>query len=273
MVIKLSVGVSAFDSAKELPRALDPIYKHVDTIYVVDGRYEGFQSDHDVSQDNTEDLLKSYPNVVYDKFGFNTQINKRNRYLELADKDKMDFLMVLDTDDYLHKAKIYQKWNKFYKQLEKRKDELLFNMLFWMNPTHAKNWNQYQDNTWVSYTRVYNPSRIRYAITHWTYIDVQEPDYFVYPDGAPLDHIRFDSDSTRRTDEYVGTGFNWAKWNSDQENARLRKNGRMIFKAWNRRWEKVLEDPDTLVIHDGRTREQKKNTDIRLQKFLDSEFK
>jgi len=246
---KLAVGVSCFQSVHELPRLLNPIYKHVDQIYVIDGKYVGFEYPVEYSNDGTDDLLKQYDNVVHIKFT-GTQIDKRNKYLEYAEKDNMDHLITLDSDDYLHQAKIYQKWDKLYKQFEKRKDELLMNMWFWLNPLWEKNWNVVQDNTWGLYTRVIKPSQVRYAITHWCFINVDEPDSFIMPESRPLEHVRFNSDSTLRTKDYIKRGFDWAKWNTDEENERMNKAGKMTFNYWKRQLDKAMSLPGTVVVDD-----------------------
>ena len=216
----------------------------------IDGRYPLFDWPHNKSTDGSTELLHNKYNAEIVQFREPVeQIDKRNKYLEIAEKEGMDYVLVLDTDDYVHPR--YQKWDKLYQQLEKRSDELLFNMWFWESPLHEKNWNTVTDNAWHLYTRVIKPSQVRYVITHWTFIDRDHPELFILPEGEPLEHVRFDSDSTLRNKDYVKRGYVWAEKQMNEENDRMKRAGRMRFNYWLTQLHKALAVPNTVVTMDN----------------------
>lgn len=219
---KLAVGVSYFNSVKELPRLLNPIYKHVDLIIGIDGRYPLFDWKSNVSTDgSTELLLQKYNAVVEVNRDPVEQIDKRNQYLEIADKAGMDFLLVLDTDDYLSRKSQYQNWELFYQELaDLPQEDNLANIYFWMSPKWVKNWNVVKDNSWVPYTRVIRPNKIRYRLSHWTYVLKDNPDWFEAANYT-MKGLRFTANSVYRSKEYVQAGYKWAKKQMDEENKRF----------------------------------------------------
>jgi hypothetical protein len=249
---KVAVGISYFNNVRELPRLLDPIHKHVDLIIGIDGRYPLFKWPSNISTDgSTELLIEKYNAVVEVNKSPVEQIDKRNQYLEIADKADMDFVLVLDSDDYLHAD--YQDWATFYKQLEKLpKDERLANIWFWMNPAWQKNWNVVKDNEWREYTRIIRPKEIRYDITHWQYIDVNNPHVFDIPTRT-IDGCRFNADSLLRTRKYKKAGYDWAYSQMLEENARMEtpRAKRMRLNYWIRDIKKIIQNPNTKVILDN----------------------
>jgi hypothetical protein len=246
---KLAVGISYFNNVKEIPRLLDPIYKNVDMIIAVDGRYPLFDYPTNVSTDgSTELLIEKYNAVVISNTEPIEQIAKRNQYLDAAAACDMDFLLVLDTDDYLRSD--YTDWPRFYKELEALpENENLANMLFWMNPEHEDNWNNVKDNTWNPYVRIIRPKKVQYAVTHYNYVLRDNAEFFIYPDRT-IEGLRFDSDSIFRTEEYKKKGYEWAKKQMDEENLRLEspENKRKNFQYWTTALHKALSNPGTEII-------------------------
>jgi hypothetical protein len=253
---KLALCLSYFNNVKEIPRLLDPIYKHVDMIIACDGRYPLFRWDSNISTDgSTELLIEKYNAIVEINKSPIEQIDKRNQYLEIADKAGVEFCLILDSDDYLHSE--YQDWTRFYKQLEKLpKDERLANIWFWMNPNWTKNWNVVKDNEWREYTRIIRPSEIRYDITHWQYVDINNPVTFDMPKRV-IDGCRFNADSLLRSKKYKKAGYNWAYEQMMQENARMEtpRAKRMKLNYWINDIKRIINTPGTKVLQDN-TEEQ-----------------
>lgn len=248
---RLAVCISYFNSVKELPRLLDPLVDHVDMIIGIDGRYPGFSWPSNISEDGSNELLTSkYGAFVEINKDPIQQIDKRNQYLEIADKAGMDFVLVLDTDDYLSRKKKYQNWDLFYDELAKMPDyENLANIWFWMSPLWRKNWNMVTDNTWSRYTRIIRPDKIRYEISHWTYVSKDNPNTF---DMANIDieGLRFNSNSTLRNEKYMKSGYDWAEKQMLEENKRFEtpRAKRMKFNFWCRQIQKALMVEGTEII-------------------------
>jgi len=100
--MKFAVGLCFYNDLESLKRGLPTYADKVDHIFAIDGRYSLFDGD-DYSTQETIDYLKSYPNVILDRFvGY--EHDKRNRYLALCDKHKVDFLLIIDSDEYVEKG-------------------------------------------------------------------------------------------------------------------------------------------------------------------------
>jgi hypothetical protein len=166
----------------------------------------------------------------------------------------MDWVLVLDTDDYIHPAPINQRWDRFYEQLSNLPDDqLLANIFFYISEKWEKNWNLVKTNAWVRYTRILRPERIRYFMTHWQYIDVELPETFAMPPMKAIDGCRFTADSVLRDKKYVKAGFNWAVKQMEEENDRSNSPlyKRMRYNYWMRELKRSLDVPGTVVTLDN----------------------
>lgn len=99
-VMTTAAGVIFFDDDKGLQRCLSSIQDSVDLIIAIDGRFKQFEDDHDLSIDNSRKVVESFPNAVYYCYPNLTEIGKRNKYLEIAGSRNIDFLLVIDSDEY-----------------------------------------------------------------------------------------------------------------------------------------------------------------------------
>jgi len=238
--LNIGLGFSYFNSAKEIPRALTPWVPQVDYIIAIDGRYrtpitpEMRKQDLPIfSTDNSFDVLEKLckEKFIYDKL-FDTQIQKRQRYLDLAGELGCDVLIVWDSDETIHPD--YQDWDKFHKQLEYvlnfNEEEQLFGMYAWIPDEEQwpKQHNMTLSNIWKKYTRIHkNPGSMRYATNHYTWCkkdvtDKEIMDYnFEYGQGvenpyllpfptACVDGIRIAMDRNLREAGQLTFGDGWA---------------------------------------------------------------
>jgi len=258
---RLAVGLSYFNNIREIPRLLGPVYKHVDLVIGVDGRYPLFKWPSDTSTDgSTALLIEKYHAVVEINKSPVEQIDKRNQYMEIAEKAGMDFVIVLDTDEYLHPE--YQNWQEFYKQLEELPDKEPFaNMWAWIKPEWTKNHNTVKDNTWKLYTKILRTD-LRYNSTHWTYIRKDDPSQFVFGDKT-IDGIRITADSLLRSKKYQKAGYKWAGEQILEENKRMAPHNRqwinMLSKIHREELSKILAMPNVKIIEDNTEEQITKN--------------
>jgi glycosyltransferase involved in cell wall biosynthesis len=97
----LGVGISFYNDAQGLERCLSSLQvPEIETILAIDGRYHGYRSDSDLSNDGSRQVVNKYPNTLLVDFPA-TQIRKRNKYLELSKRYGLDFLLILDSDEYI----------------------------------------------------------------------------------------------------------------------------------------------------------------------------
>jgi len=232
--LKISIGFSYFNNVKEIPRALDPIYKHFDKIYAIDGRYINYEDPlgRNYSEDGSTELLKKYPNVVLEECKPMFQTDKRQRYLDLAGEDKMDFLIVWDSDDVIHPNPKYQNWNLFFKNIKryskKFPDYYIFKMKTWIPAGWRNAYNVLTSNAWAPYIRIHkNPGGQRYCLYchyYWCPRDASDEDLIMQRRGMYIsDHtiegVRMTTDSVLRGEQQLDARDGWA-WNNIYEEKR-----------------------------------------------------
>jgi hypothetical protein len=96
----IAAGIVFFDDEKGLQRCLNSIYPFVDLVIAIDGKFKHFEDDHDLSIDNSRKVVESFSNAEYYCYPDLTEIDKRNKYLEIAGGKEIDFLLVIDSDEY-----------------------------------------------------------------------------------------------------------------------------------------------------------------------------
>jgi hypothetical protein len=97
---RIAAGIISFDDEKGLQRCMNSIHEYVDLMIVIDGKFRYFEDDHEISSDNSRDVVESFSNSAYCCYPNLTEIEKRNKYLEFAGDKNMDFLLVIDSDEF-----------------------------------------------------------------------------------------------------------------------------------------------------------------------------
>jgi glycosyltransferase involved in cell wall biosynthesis len=90
------------NDAQSLERLIESCYQDIDYIFVIDGKYKDYDSILPISTDNLEDLCDKYPNVVLTRMYNVLEYQKRGEYLELCKEFKIDYLLIVDSDEYFH---------------------------------------------------------------------------------------------------------------------------------------------------------------------------
>jgi len=239
--MRKALGVSCYNSANELVRAIAPWYDHVDEIIMIDGKYQTPQSPEmkkhplpDFSTDDTKHVAFTNfgDKLTYEKFTAD-QMTKRQRCLDIAGEKDCDYLIVFDTDDFLHPE--YQNWDLFEKHLDlllKHWDDRLFYMWCWIpgEDVWSKQHNEVLSNHWNKYVRVHkDPGNMRYALTHYTFCDKSVTDDeirewrwnnkkqdpildcpLLLHENMIVDGVRVTTDRKFRSKEMLQHGDNWA---------------------------------------------------------------
>jgi hypothetical protein len=97
---RIAAGIISFDDEKGLQRCMNSIHEYVDLMIVIDGKFRYFEDDHEISSDNSRDVVESFSNSAYCCYPNLTEIEKRNKCLEFAGDKNMDFLLVIDSDEF-----------------------------------------------------------------------------------------------------------------------------------------------------------------------------
>lgn len=103
MGYKISVGCNFYDDPFGLQRLLNHggLYDFIHTIYLIDGRYANRKDEPEHDPAFVEEIIKRYDKIHYVKMFDYKQIEKRNKYWELAQEHNPDFMLVLDSDEYI----------------------------------------------------------------------------------------------------------------------------------------------------------------------------
>ena len=100
--IALDVGFCFYETSLEtVKRAIESVRHHVRYIYAVDGKFEFFESDQELSSRDIREYLESIPNVRLVDFPNRKENEKRQVYLDLAKEHLSDWLLILDADEYI----------------------------------------------------------------------------------------------------------------------------------------------------------------------------
>ena len=98
----MALGINYWDDIIGLGRILNSsAYDFVDRIYLIDGRYKSREDEPQFKSTDIYHIKEKYRKVNLTVFYDANQITKRNRYWERAEEDNMDFLIVIDSDEYI----------------------------------------------------------------------------------------------------------------------------------------------------------------------------
>lgn len=228
---RIGIGYSYFNNIREIPRGLKPILPFVYKAYCIDGKFKGYDSEDSFSTDGSTELLRSYPNTKI-CYCSAYQSDKRQQYLDMAMRDNCDFLIQLDTDEYLHPD--YQDWNLFYKNLEYYSTKYPKERCFYMKQIQTKDWDRacnylVRRGCFKRWVKIYkDPGSLKYCFgSHYrlmskqfTEADVVNKKAEIYQAHYTIDGVRFMTDSKLRTADQLQKRLKFQKWNMQRENER-----------------------------------------------------
>jgi hypothetical protein len=113
--LKLAAGIIFYNDAKGLDRLLAGIANKVDLAICVDGRFQSGPSGPPLSNDGSRDIVLSYGNTLLVDCPNASEYDKRSKYIEICEREKVDYLLILDTDEYVDPD--YNDWDLFRKDL------------------------------------------------------------------------------------------------------------------------------------------------------------
>jgi len=201
--MKIALGLCYYEDLQGIKRLFESLEKtnaNPYRIFAIDGKYKQFsETENILSSQEVHEYLEQFPKVVNftDWKTFPTEIEKRNKYLELA--DDIDFLIVVDSDEYFEGD-----WSIFEENLENLKEKMI-----------KENWHEQMRNLHfiamqdAPSTRISNrprllfqPSKIRYFGCHYTWIHIDTKATCIYTDHPAIDGIQIIHDASQRSKEY-----------------------------------------------------------------------
>ena len=107
----IAIGSCFYNDVSGLERMLDSVILNLPMKYVkvfmIDGPFKGYDDQHQLSSDGSRDLIDMYSEKYgHDKIVMYNYPNvaerfKRQYYVDLAAKEKIPFLLILDSDEWL----------------------------------------------------------------------------------------------------------------------------------------------------------------------------
>lgn len=121
--MKIAIGLSFYEDYKSLRRMLQSLEPYpVDLIIAVDGKYKEWSDPTAPNLSNAKRVLDTFRSFRipfrYVGIGGLTQIEKRTLYFEYCNKEDIDVLIVMDSDEYIIEDKT--NWSLFTKDLEQK---------------------------------------------------------------------------------------------------------------------------------------------------------
>lgn len=111
--LSCDVGFCFYENSLEtVKRAIESVKDHVRYIFAIDGKFEFYESDFLLSSDSVREYLRTVSNVILVDVPNKKENEKRQVYLDLAEKFKSDYLLILDADCYITDD---TEWDEFYK--------------------------------------------------------------------------------------------------------------------------------------------------------------
>ena len=149
--MKIGIGFCYYQDVESIKRGMPTFVNDVDYIFAIDGKFS-LRNGPEYSTDGSTEFLQQFKNVIIEKF-IGMEHDKRQRYIDLAVKHKVDVLIIIDSDEYVSNAD----WKLFRENLEKILD----------SDQNIHGVNFFTDNNITQYPRIWiRPHQIKYWNAH-----------------------------------------------------------------------------------------------------------
>lgn len=215
-MIKLGAGVCFFEkSLPTIQRCIESIRDNVDYIFGIDGRFTDelgralFPDTEKLSPQYVRDYLKTVPNCILVDYPA-TEVQKRQRYLDLCRQYECQFLLIIDSDEFVMEG---SDWKSFRYNLNQCTGGVhIYGVKF------AYGYPEHDDET--NYPRLwYKPWEMEYYNAHCLFRDKVSGKVSQSSSAAgPLiEGIRMAGDDSLRSREYQVQSFEYQTFLIDEE--------------------------------------------------------
>ncbi|MHA2142575.1 MAG: hypothetical protein ACXADD_13835 [Candidatus Thorarchaeota archaeon] len=205
--MRWAAGIIFYNDKDSLERCLNSIHETIDFIFCIDGKFKMLEANHETSVDGSRELVQEYSNTVLVSVVGAHQVEKRNKYLELAEEYKVDVMLHIDSDEY-----VVGDLSWFRRNLDSGLDSFRDRPKLYNLQIITKR----DEHTYiVSRPRIYhNPGLLRLlSIRHHTLYDMtNEPPTPLRVDCPTLEGIQLHHDDELRNREWLKKMFDHQKW-------------------------------------------------------------
>ena len=182
------------DSLDTVKRCIESLKDHVRYIFAIDGKFEFFHSDKELSSGVVRDYLRSVDNVVLVDAPNLKENDKRQIYLDLARERKSDYLLIIDADCFVTED---TDWDGFYHDLESLQTQEVKPKVYCIGVQTT------QKISWFPLLW-YRPYLLKYMKTHNFWKDTTDGSiYKSTNNGTRAAHIFIKSNDKLRTEDYL----------------------------------------------------------------------
>jgi len=211
----LAVGYNFYEkSLATVQRGIESVKSHVDYIFAIDGRYTDeygvplFPDSEPLSHEIVRNYLQNIPNVILVDLPA-TEIQKRQRYLDMCKQYDCEYLIILDGDEFVLPE---SDWQSFKHNLEQCKpDTNIYGIKY------EYSYPQHHDAT--NYPRLwFRPWEMEYFHAHCLFKNKITGRVQKSSSGVPcIEGIRMAGDDTLRNREYQLQSFEYQTWLIEHE--------------------------------------------------------
>lgn len=212
--MRIGAGIVFFDDAKGLERCLHSIASNVDLVITIDGKFKEFEGDYGISIDGSREVVESFPNTRYYCYPNITEIEKRNKYLEIAAKLGIDFLIVIDSDEYAVIDKEELRRNLFFIKTGKELSESCNEFIPEVYGVKMFD-EQYEKQNMIieryNERLLYKPGYLRYSAIHSNLIDINNSNrnFTTSKCTGEIDGITLFNDDRLRSSSYISKSLKY----------------------------------------------------------------
>ncbi len=100
-MVRIAIGINYFLEAENIKACLESL-RIFEKVYCIDGRCTHFDYPRVTSDDGSFGIIASYSNTVNFPMPKRDQVEKRNKYLEMAQDVGFDWVLQVDADETVH---------------------------------------------------------------------------------------------------------------------------------------------------------------------------
>ena len=189
----IGIGYCFYNDVESIKRGIPTFIDNVDYVFAIDGKFS-LREGEDYSNDGSTEYLQQFKNVIIEKF-VGMEHDKRQKYIDLAVQNKVDVLIIIDSDEYVSQAD----WVEFRNNLEK--------IISSEDNIHGVNF--FTDGNITQYPRVWiRPHQIKYWNAHCLF-EVNGNVIRSPKNLKPVLGITLQMDDSKRSEEYLKETTNY----------------------------------------------------------------
>lgn len=240
-MVKIAAGIAFYNDCRSLERTLDSLKDKVDMMICVDGRFKHYKDGNvtGLSYDDSRQLVRSYDNTFLIDMPHCYEIQKRQAYVDACSGQDYDFLLIVDSDEYV----IEYDEKEFHTKLKEIQDHphyTAYNVFAIMLEVYSGNYDHIvhefvggqppqpaRERTFAHSPRLWmRPWEMEYNVTHYHFRNKNPSSSLHYMDTNPaisiITGMKLGHDHSLRNKEHLRNRKGYQKWLVDFEQHKLK---------------------------------------------------